>query len=186
MIITIHQKKLSIGDQYDIALNGASKYTASRAVLQWLAEILVFDLPSKRQQLKINRRFQWFKATYEISFGHSQCLFKTISYLKSHYQCQCAADTYDIYAHRGRKYSIFKNNRQVAYWEHALLTWLEGDQYRITADDDSCAELLIAFCLIIDNYVYGNHGESLLTINWGYFGLEAKPFNPAWEHLKLD
>lgn len=180
MIIDIRQKKLSIGDQYQITLNGEPIYTASREVFQWLAEILVFDVPANRLSIKINKRFHLFKANYEISLDAMVCSFKTVSYLRAHFRCQNTGDNYDIYGHRGRKYSIFKNGRQVGWWEKDRVTWLEGDQYRIIANDDTHIELLIAFCLIIDNYFSSNHGEDIMTINWGYFGLQARHFDQDW------
>lgn len=167
--------------QFRILINEELMYTASRELLQWLAEIVVLKISTKHLSIKINKQFHLFKANYKISLDHTTCIFQTVSYLKSHFRCQFAGDRYDIYGHRGRKYSIFRNEEQVGWWEKEIITWLEGDRYRIIANDDDNAKLLIAFCLIIDNYVTGNHGEEVLTINWGYFGLQNRPFDEDWQ-----
>lgn len=181
MIIDIHQNKFSIGDKYRVFIDGALKYTVSRQPIQLLAEILVFNADNNVLKLKINKRFHLFKANYEITFSNDiTCSFRTVSYLRSNYSCQLGEDIYDIYRHRGRKYSIYRNNQQVAWWEKGTITIMEGDEYKITASSDCNAELLMCFCLITDNYATGNHGENILTINWGYLGLQARQFDENW------
>jgi hypothetical protein len=51
---------------------------------------------------------------------------------------------YEIFGHKGRKYSILKN-KQVAYWNKNCVTWFDGDNYRIVADNDCDFELIISF-----------------------------------------
>ncbi|MGE8381529.1 MAG: hypothetical protein ACN6PN_24405, partial [Sphingobacterium sp.] len=82
--------------------------------------------------------------------------------------------------HRGRKCSIYKDHDQIAWWQKGVITWLEGDTYRITSNENADIDLLISFCLILDNYSSGNKGEDVLTINLGYMGLQAKRFNREW------
>lgn len=181
MIINIHQKKLSIVDQYKISINGVLKYLASSPP-GLLPEILVMDAENNRLKIKMKKHLQWFKAKYDIHIlDHELYCFNTISYFRSHFRCIAAGMVYDVYTHRGRKHSIFKDNKQIAWWEKHVISWLEGDQYSITADENSDANLLISFCLILDNYLSGNKGENLLTINWGYMGLQAKHFDENWQ-----
>jgi hypothetical protein len=59
---------------------------------------------------------------------------------------------YDIYGHRGRKYSIYKNDQQVAWWDKEAVGWFAGDNYKIFANANSDPELLISFCLVIGNF----------------------------------
>lgn len=181
MVLDINQKKLSPNDNYHIYKEGELKYTAYRHVFQLMPKIQFFEKGANFPKMKIHKRFHLFKAIYDIIYADKQVFtFRTVSYLKSHYQYQNGNDTYDVYGHLGRKYSIYKNNKQTAWWKKDIITWLEGDRYRIIADSNSDAELLIAFCLIIDNYTSANHGDSILTINWGYFGSQAKTFDPDW------
>jgi len=180
MEIVINQKKIAIGDKYRIFINQQPSHTASRQIFQLLAEILLFNDKENSPRITINKRLSWFKPKYDISRRDGTKLaFRTKSYWKLHYQCQSGIDCYDIYGHKGRKYSIYKNDTQVAWLTKSIITWLEGDNYHITADDDSDSDLLIAFCLIID-HTKGNHGENALTINVGHVGFQAKKFNPQW------
>ena len=67
-------------------------------------------------------------------------------------QCRVGPDLYLIYGHRGRKYSIFKNDIQGAWWDRKAVTWFAGDNYKIIADKDCDIDLIISFCLIVDNF----------------------------------
>lgn len=180
MEIVINQKKIAIGDKYRVFVNQQPLLMASRRIFQLLAELRLFYNKENNPIITINKRLSWFKPKYDITRREGTKLaFRTESYWKLHYQCQCGIDCYDIYGHRGRKHSIYKNGVQVAWLTKAVITWFEGDNYRLTADDDCDSNLLIAFCLIIDN-MEGHHGENILTINIGHIGLQAKKFNPQW------
>lgn len=180
MEIVIDQKKIAIGDKYNIFINQQASHYASRQLIQLLAEIFLFDKEQGAPILKINKRFYWFKAKYDIRVADGAVFpFRTKSYWKRHYQCQADKDCYDIYGHRGRKYSVYKNNVQIAWWKKGVITWFEGDHYIMQANDDSSAPLLIAFCLILDN-MEGHHGENAFTINIGHVGFQAKKFDPKW------
>ncbi|MEH6308746.1 hypothetical protein RYH73_24040 [Olivibacter sp. CPCC 100613] len=186
MEIVIHQKKITIGNKYKIFINQQASYRASRQLFQLLAEILLFDMQQSTPVLKINKRFYWFKAKYDIRTEDGTVLrFRTKSYWKRHYQCQIGTDYYDIYGHRGRNYSVYKNNIQIAWWKRGAIVWFEGDNYVIQADDTSDPKLLIAFCLIIDN-MKGNHRENILSIHIGHVGLQVKRFNPHWKPKSVE
>jgi hypothetical protein len=89
------------------------------------------------------------------------------------------SDNYDLYGHRGRKYSIYKNDIQVAWWDKNAVSWFSGDNYKITADKDCDVALIIFFCLIIDNFSY--HKKSIFNYSFGNIGFQAKMFDPAWQ-----
>jgi formate-dependent phosphoribosylglycinamide formyltransferase (GAR transformylase) len=86
-----------------------------------------------------------------------------------------------VIGHRGRKYSIFKNKKQIAFWQQEAITWLSGDNYRILANNDCNFELIIAFCLILDNANGG--GNNIFTINIGHIGKEIKKFDQKWRPI---
>jgi len=182
MEIDINQRKISIGDKYQIFIGGQQTHRASRQLLQLMPEINLFDIKSDRARMTMNKRMAWFKPKYDITRWDNNIFeFRTKSYWKLFYECQCGADTYKIYGHRGRKYSIFKNNDQVAYWDKKAVTWFAGDNYKMIADKDSEVELLISFCLIIDNFSSDDHNGSTVTYDIGNIGFQAKKFNEAWQ-----
>lgn len=181
MEIVITQKQISVGDKYNIFTNGQPTYKASKQLLQLLAEIRLFESNGITPHVVINRRFTWLKPAYDITNKNRQVLtFRTRSFWKRHYQCQSSSDIYDIYRHKGLKYSIFKNNQQIAWWEKSTITWFEGDNYRIIANDDCDTELIISFCLIIDN-ISGHHDTQIITINIGNIGFQARKFDSEWQ-----
>ncbi len=183
MQIDIIKKNISIGDKYSVLVNGIQSYFASKALFQLLAEISLTKEKGGEAILVINRKFTPFKATYTIQLGESEILdFKTISYWRLAYQCVCGADTYDIYGNRGLKYSIYKNDVQVAYFTEASVTTFKGDSYTLYADDECNKELLIAFCLIVDNYANNDNSKSTININIGNIGIFGlKKFDKDWK-----
>ena len=117
MEIDINQKKISIGDKYKIFTDGQQTHTATRALFKLMPEINLFENGGGRAKMTINKRFSWLSAKYDITRWDNNVLeFRTTSFWKVQYQLQCGVDTYDIYGHRGRKYSVYKNDKQVAWW----------------------------------------------------------------------
>jgi len=183
MEIDINQKKISIGDKYQIFTDGQQTHNATRALLQLLPEINLFEISfGDRARMTINKRLSWFKAKYDITRWDNNVLeFRTKSYWKLYYQCQCGPDIYEIYGHRGRKYSIYKNDVQVAWWDKKAVTWFAGDNYKIIADKDCDLNLIISFCLVIDNYSSDDHDGNTVTYDLGNIGFQAKVFDDSWQ-----
>lgn len=183
MEIDINQKKISIGDKYQIFTNGQQTHSATRELLQLFPEIYLFENSfSERARMRINKRISMFKAAYDITRWDNNILeFRTKSIWKLYYQCQCGSDIYDIYGHRGRKYSIYKNNNQVAWWDKKAVTWFAGDNYKIIADKDCDVNLIISFCLIVDNFSSEDHDGNTVTYDFGNIGFQAKTFDKNWQ-----
>lgn len=182
MEININQKKIAIGDKYIIFVDGQQVYKASRKLLRWLPEIVLFTNDSDKARIIINKQFSFFKAHYYITrHDNSRFEFNTVSYWKRHYQCQTGADSYDIYGHRGRKYSVYKNDKQVAWWDKNAVTWFAGDNYKIIADTKIDRELVISFCLVIDNFSSEGKNGNAVTFNVGNIGPQAKAFDKTWQ-----
>jgi len=182
MEIDVNQKKISIGDKYRIFVDGQETYLASRQLFQLLPEINLFKTGEERARVTINKRLSWLKARYDITRWDNNILqFRTISFWKLHYECQLGPDLYTIYGHRGRKYSIFKNDTQVAWWDKKAVTWSAGDNYKIIADKDCDIDLIISFCLIVDNFSSDDHDGNMVTIDLGNIGFQQKRFDNNWQ-----
>jgi uncharacterized protein YxjI len=180
MEIVIYQNSVSVKDKFQIFIDGNQRHHATYKLLSLLSEISLFEWDSELPKVIINKRFHLFNAIYDLSLSDGNVLnFKTISFLKDHFQCISNFDVYDIYANRGRKYSVYKNGNQIAWWTKDLITWLEGDSYKIIADNDCDYNLIISFCLIIDNYK-SQRKRSLLNINLPKLFFEAKKFDTNW------
>jgi hypothetical protein len=130
--------------------------------------------------LTIKRRFAFFLAKYTITLSDgATLLFQTKSFWKGHYRCDHGGDRYDIYRHTGRKCSIYCNYRQIAWLDKKAVTWFNGDNYTIVADRNCNKELVIAFCLILDNYK-SDGNKRTLNIDIGRLGPQAKKFDKYW------
>jgi uncharacterized protein YxjI len=181
MEIDINQNEIAIGDKYKIFIDGQLSHTASTELFKLFAVVNLFDITGNGHRLAINKRHLWFKAKYEITRHDNSILaFQTKSFWKNHYQCHDDASRYDIYGHRGRKYSVFSNDKQIAWWNKQKVTWFEGDNYKIIADNNCDYELLIAFCLIIDNYRSNHNGNNTITVDFGNIWPQARPFDSTW------
>ena len=182
MEIDINQKKISIGDKYQIFTDGQQTHSASRELFRLLAVVDLYENNNERPRMTIRKRFSFFKAMYDITRWDNNVLeFRTISFWRSQYQCQVGKDMYDIYGHRGRKYSIYKNDQQVAWWDKAVVSWFAGDNYKIFANANSDPELLMSFCLIIDNFRSDNHDGHAINIDIGNIGFQTRKFDPDWQ-----
>ncbi|HET6996515.1 MAG TPA: hypothetical protein VFI06_16080 [Chitinophagaceae bacterium] len=181
MEIDINQKKISVGDKYKIFIDGQQTHYASRKLWRLMPEINLFDNDHDKPRMIINKRLSWFRAKYDITRWNEKVLeFRTKSYWKHHYQCQSGSDTYDVYGHRGRKYSIYKNDVQIAWWDKRAVTWFAGDNYKITADKDCDVDLIISFCLVVDNFSSDDHNGNAVTLNVGNIGFQVKKFDENW------
>lgn len=182
MIIDINQAQIALADKYRIYIDEQleADYRAARRLWRIFAEVDLFRGNDPDPRLTIKKQFAPFMASYEIRRGGDRYRFSTRSFWKHRYQCNAGADAYTVYGHRGRKYSIFKNDVQVGWWNKEAISWFAGDNYRIICDDDTDIELLIAFCLIIDNYRNDDHDGSTFNYDFGNL-VQAKKFDTAWQ-----
>ena len=182
MEIDINQKKISIGAEYRIYLNGNEKYFATKKLFRFLGEINLFDTSGGKSKYQMKQNWSWFKLSYDlIKFDNNKFELRTENIWKLHYKCQVGQDLYEIFGHRGRKYSIYKNDEQIAWWDKEAVSWFSGDNYKLIANKDSEIELLICFCLIMDNAKSQNDEGNTMTYDFGNIGPQAKKFNPNWK-----
>jgi uncharacterized protein YxjI len=181
MEIDINQKKISIGDKFQVFIDGLQTHHAAAKIFRIFSEINLFDMNSDFPLITIKKRFSFFRARYDISRRDGASYqFVTKSFWKAHFQCIAGADLYDIYGHRGRKYSVYKNDHQLAWWDKKAVTWFNGDNYKIIADKNADTALIIAFCLTIDNYSSNDKDKKAVNINIGRIGPQARQFDPEW------
>jgi len=182
MEIDINQKKISIGDKYQIFTDGSQTHRAAAKIFRIFSEINVFDVNGDVEEITIKRRFAFFVAKYDIAKKDGSIYeLVTKSFWKSHLQCTAGMDVYDIYNHRGRKSSVYKNDKQVAWWDHAAVSWFNGDNYKIIADKGCDKLLIISLCLAVDNYASNDKEKSAVNFNIGRMGPQARAFDPNWQ-----
>jgi hypothetical protein len=92
--------------------------------------------------------------------------------------CQKGADKYDIYQHKDRKYSIFLNDKQVAFFDKAEISSFGADNYTLIADNDVDIELLLGYLLVL-HIINGSSKQSIYSKDIGNVW-EKKPFDSNW------
>jgi len=195
MEIVILQNEMSLGDKYQIFIDEQDTHTASKAMLQLLPVIVLSAKTDARPRMTMMEKVSPFKAAYDIRRWDNIVLeFRTESFWNNAYQCDGGpvreggngpltepAPLYEIYRHRGRKYSIYKAGTQVAWWDKKAVTWGKGHTYKIIADNDCDFELLMSFCLILDNFSSRGSEQTTVSFDLGYFGPEVKKFDETWQ-----
>jgi uncharacterized protein YxjI len=181
MEIDINQKKLSFNDKYQIFIDGQQTHFAVIRSLYSSATELI-EKESGKVKYIIGKKWTLFTTSFSlIRLEDDNILaFRTRSFWKRHYFCVVGMDMYDIYGHTGRKYSVYKNEIQVAWWAQEAVAWFNGDNYKIVADKDCDYELIISFCLAIDA-AFSNDNSGILSIRTGSMGPQAKRFDESWQ-----
>jgi hypothetical protein len=64
--IDINQKKITIGDKYQIFTDGQHTHLAAAELFKFLSVINLFDNESSRPRLTINKLWSWVKPKYDI------------------------------------------------------------------------------------------------------------------------
>lgn len=180
MRIDINQKKIAFGNKFTIVKNGETILRAASKLFRILSVTELFQ-PNKDLPLgTIRRRFAFVKAKYDIEIvNQPSYFFRTVSWWKNHHQCKAGNNVFDIYGHRGRKYSIYKNGEQVAYFQKEAVTFFEGDNYMLVANDEADHFLLTCMVLTVDNYRSNNKNDSAINIDFGHL-FQARKFDDSW------
>lgn len=182
MEIDINQTKFSIGDSYQIFVEGQQTHKASTRLFSWLTEINLFEVGSAQPTYRIKKKWTFFNTSFDlIKWDNTVSAFRTKSTWENHYFCRVGIDRYEIFGHTGRKYSIYKNKKQIAWWDKEPVSWFNGDNYKIIADYNVDFELLIAFCLIIDNTHSNDNDATIVSIDFGNIGSQVKKFDDRWK-----
>src|SRR5579863_2862670 len=168
-----------MGDKYKIFICGEQTHSASTSVG---GIVSLYEVNNERPKMTIDKLFYLFKASFDLTRSDNSVLhFRTQSFWKSEYECWVGADFYVIYGHRGRKYSIFKNEQQIAWWDKNAVSWFGGEKYKIIADQNADIELLISFCLVVDNITENSRGNNPIRIDIGNIFSQGRKFDQGWQ-----
>lgn len=181
MEIIVEQKGISLTDEYLIYIDNELQYKAISEPLKTVAKINIYEQENKI--LTIRKQNFGIRANYLIEdINNNSYWFQEINNLKLIMKCQIENDLYQIYGHNGNKYSIFKNNIQVAFWEKNSFTMGEKDVYTIIANNNENSLLLVSFCICIDNSKSNFSNElSLFNFDLGFNGNLLREFDSSWK-----
>jgi len=146
-----------------------------------LADIRLLDSEGNCR-LVITNHSSLFKTNYSIERESGEILnYKTKSFWRGHFTCESEIDNYDIYKHYGYKCSVYKNGKQIAWWDNNVSFSCEKNTIKIIADNETNYELIIAFSLICFDKLGRRTGSNALSIDLGNIGPQAKKFDKHWQ-----
>ena len=133
------------------------------------------------ERINIFKSFYFFKPDYKIELPDGNRIkFKTMSIWRTYFQCILENDIYELFSHKGRKLSIYKNGIQIGLCRKEAVTILAADIYNLTLDSDADVELVISFILILDN-MNSRNGGNLFTIDLGIIFKEYRKLDSGWK-----
>jgi hypothetical protein len=94
------------------------------------------------------------------------------------YLCEKNGTLYEIYQHKDRKHSIFRNDTQVAYFDKAEFAKFGADKYTLIADEHSDIELFLGFIMIL-HIIHGSNKQSVYSKDKGNVW-EKRAFDISW------
>jgi uncharacterized protein YxjI len=178
--ISIKQQKISFGSQYNIFLEKNEKYYAETDMFSRKI-IHLYHKENLIECINIYKSFYFFTPDYKIELSDGNRIkFKTMSMWRTHFQCILENDIYELFSHRERKLSIYKNGIQIGLCKKEAVTILAADNYNLILDFDANVELLISFILILDN-MNSRNGGNLFTIDLGIIFKEYRKFDCGWK-----
>ena len=171
MQITVTRRKVFLHPKYDVHQNGVLIYFGGTEFgLIW--QVQFFEKKGERPAMIID-------FGYTITRWDNNVL--NFNGRLGDYQCYCGQDNYRIYQQKGIRYTVYKNDMQVAWLGITNETLFGVREYTITANSDVDVPLVAAFCVILDNiYQLSNPAISPgLTVDLG--NISAPPFNEDWK-----
>jgi uncharacterized protein YxjI len=179
MEVTIQERTLSFRSEYEIETPG-SFYSAQKAIFSFPAKIKL-QSSDKRILANIKGRFSFFRERYDFALSDGRVFhFWCEKRWKRVFDCKGDKDSYRLYGHKGLKYSIFQDDRQIAAFTKNRIVIGKGNQYEISLNDD--ADVIVIICMVLAiNTSEDDDNNATVTIDVGSIGPEERPFDDRWQ-----
>ncbi len=133
-------------------------------------------------EIKFKFRFP-FKLIYNICLTRQQrqisLVYKNI--FKPCFTCNDNLNNYELIPHKGLKTSIFKNGKQIGYYEHKKIEYMGKNVIFLIIDKEFEQDIIFSFILAIEGDFKNDY--STVSFDIGNFGPEIKPFDNNWRPL---
>ncbi len=179
MFMQIVRERWSIRQKFDISIDGQPRMVAKRKFFTWFPKFTLYETGGE-PILRTKCLFHAVRPRFEIRLRDGRTMRLAAESHNFHFVCRAGRDRYELFAHKGRRVSIFRNDRQIAYFERQKLTVLNKRVYDVYADDDANAEWLAAFILAWDSHHVDETGEAEIRVDLGFLGPEDRPFDESW------
>ena len=178
MDVTIKERSISLISEYDI-ITPAGEYYARKEFFSFTDNLelttasgnLVAKIEGEISPLRHKHDFHLTDGR-EYKFGCEKLWTRV-------YSCTGNGETYKLYEHRSRNYSIFKDDRQIAAFSKNLVVFGKGNQYDVRLDHD--ADLILILCMVLTiNSSENDDEDSTVTVDLGNL-TQDHPFDESWE-----
>jgi len=181
MDVTIQERIFSFTSEYDISAPDASYY-ARKAYFSF-TDKLQLQAAESRILARIDGYFSPLRRKHDFSIVNNGRVYKfwCEKIWKQVYVCEGNHETFRLYTHKGLKYSIFKDDRQIAAYVKNRLVFGKGNKYEIRMDSD--ADLIVILCIVLtmNSSEESSDNDASVTIDLGSLGPEDRPFDDSWD-----
>ncbi len=179
MQISVREHSFSFRSEYEIETPGCY-YSAQKAFFSFPARIKVRS-PDEQVVATIQGHFSFFRSRYDFVLpGGRFYQFHCEKIWKAVYVCESDHERYRLYRHKGLKYSIFQDERQIAAFAKNRIVVGKGNQYEISLNDN--ADVIVIVCMVLAiNTAENDDDDTTVTIDIGSIGPEERPFDERWQ-----
>ncbi len=179
MEITIKKQTISLGEIYNISVNGDLAFTASREAFKF--GVKLYNLNDQTPIVTIQPVFLTWLAQYNYVFNDNS--IGAFEVIRTAFVFDAEAvlkkNNYEIAEHRGRKFTIYKNGQQIAWWRTKMVTFFVGDSATMIADDDCDLDEVLSILLTVEHLKTRKDRQSI-NINFGRL-FQSKKFDETWQ-----
>lgn len=180
MDITIQdERRFSFRSEYDIS-GGGVEYYARKAFFSFHDKIRL-QASDGHILARIRGYFSPLRLKHDFYLSDGRVFhFRCAKLWTRVFECGDGKDCYQLYQHKGLKYSIFREDRQIAAFRKNRLVIGKGNKYELRVDSD--ADLPIVLCLVLTyNVSEEDDKHEAVTVDFGNIGPEDRPFDSMWE-----
>ena len=174
MDVVIQERRFTFSSEYEI-LGAGPALRARREAFSFPARIQV-KFENGPTFVTIQGRLAIVRRKYNIHFADGRdYAFHCEKVRKGVYHCQRGDDVYRLYHHRGHRYSIFRNDRQIAAVQRAVYTVSRGNRFEVRMNRDADVTMVASMVLAM------NHAEGESDAYEHVRGSEDRKFDDNWQ-----
>jgi uncharacterized protein YxjI len=179
MDVSVQERMVSFSSEYDI-ITPAVNYYARKAILAVNDRIEVTK-EDGAVAAHIQGHFSPLRSKHDFTFADGRVFaFECEKMWTQVYKCEGAGETYTLYVHRGLKFSIFKDDRQIAAFTKNLVVLGSGNCYEIRMDSDVDALLIVCMVITLNSAEFDEDKETV-SVDFGNIGPQGRKFDDSWE-----
>jgi len=176
--ITIQERAFAFRSEYDISTPDRNYY-ARKKLFSIRAKVEL--MTGEDRVVATIRSLSFFRSRYDFELSDGNVYrFRCEKFWKGVYACEGNEERYHLYQHKGLRYSIFQDDRQIAAITKNRLVVGKGNRYEIQLNDDANVAIVICLALTI-NTSQDDDDHSTVTIDFGNIGPEDRKFDESWE-----